>query len=186
MCCAGNTLAKYSCNTEAGVTKEEAAQEAASAAALAASLAAGGCKVPGADKKMLKSATSQALSDVLVAGFADSASCQCQSANTVISFTAEATFDEVLPDVEGQLSALTADNAQQTVDDLASRMLSNFEKIATDSRNFADEYCEPVYGVADQSAETCVILSAGNETELSMNAGALLCHMLLCRHLACF
>jgi hypothetical protein len=160
---AGALVAKLSCIPDSGETAEDVSISMAAAAAHAAALVTAGCAVPG-----VASSNAQGLADALTAGFSDSADCNCDSADTVIQFTAQATIEQGLAMAKDMSSDIQTDGAAAE-EKLASEM--DFAQLVQDTSTFADEHCEKNYGVKDQSAETCIIDTAGNETVLAFAAG---------------
>jgi hypothetical protein len=154
---AASTLAEYACIPDTKVSEQQAVDDVSAAVTSTVTLVADGCAVDGTD-----ATDASALADVVVRGFQGSSSCDCKRASSVIAFTVSGTLD--------QATSAYKDGGSDKLDSSVADLAPN---VVADIANFVDSNCDPVYGVRDQSAETCVVLSAGNETEPALLSGGL-------------
>lgn len=154
---------EFSCNPEPERSAGEVAEVIAASAGNAIARLVAGCPIDnGAD--------ATALGNAITGGFADAGNCECTNANTVIQFTAQASFEYGIKFAEDMAADMASDPAAMEAA-IVEGILPQFSSAVSDTKVFAEEYCTLVV-VADQSAETCIVLSAGNETEVSRQAGA--------------
>ena len=151
---------------------EDIADALASASALAVALTAADCGIPGLGTQKA-SPSVQVLAGALSTAFVDAQTCACESATTIVGFSAAGIMQSALDIATAQRDNVTPENAQTIVDDLTSQLASDYATFVADTQLYAQQNCEPgtVDGVLSQSFVECGTLSSGNATELSTMAG---------------
>lgn len=145
---AGIAVAEYACREEATASGEAiTGLQSASDAAVASA-----CEF-GADDRDGASLLATAAED----GFLEGETCSCASASTVVRISTEGAIRSAVRAARGGQGDSTP-----------------WTQIIEDVRRYSEEHCAPGTdnGVLDQSAEECAVLSSGNATAASRNAGA--------------